>query len=101
VVSCGPSLAESFIRQVAGDASRTDLEFFNHPIKRLYTRHVLAKSWFESALTKLPAERASEAAKRKFLLQLGVAHSNRATKEVLLAFWLQCTGMSSNYRPLG
>jgi len=101
ITSYGPSLASAFVRQIAGEASRMDLDHLNQPIKKLYTRHVHAKAWFEAALNQVPDEKADSATKRKFLLQLGVAHSNRATKDVLQTFWSHCNGMSSNYKPLG
>jgi hypothetical protein len=73
VVTYGQALASAFIRQVSGDASRGDLEHFNNPIRKLYTRHVLAKSWFERALSEeVPEQKANDVTKRRFLLQLGM-----------------------------
>jgi hypothetical protein len=73
VLTYGQALAAAFVRQVSGEASRIDLESFNNPIKKLYTRHVLAKSWFERALMdEVSTSKADDATKRKFLLQLGM-----------------------------
>jgi hypothetical protein len=100
ILTYGPMLANAFIRQVSGESTRVDLEFFNQPIKKLYTRNVNAKSWFQQAITQIPDTKADSKIKGRFLLQLGVAHSNRATKEVLTGFWSHCNGIGADYRPL-
>lgn len=46
----GPMLAEALIYNISGHASRSELEKLFDPLKKLVTRQVRSKSWFEAAL---------------------------------------------------
>jgi hypothetical protein len=114
----GPSLANAFIRQVTGLASRLDLSDFAVTIRQFLKRDPRAKVWMQQALAaNVPVEKADEVAQRAFIqriaLYVGVvlkqgicanhkyrARDHRTMKEVLTQFWSACLGMSSQYKPL-
>ncbi|KAF2434747.1 ARM repeat-containing protein [Tothia fuscella] len=96
----GPQLAIALMVQVAGNAMRTDLDWFAAPLMILVKRHVRAKSWLEQALTSINSTSTQDSAKRmRFLKQLSVANTLFSTKKVMTAFWSQCKGLEGAYAP--
>jgi hypothetical protein len=69
----GPRLAAALIHQVAGNATRTDLDWYAEPLKAFCTRHVQTKKWLEAALMEndFPAQVSPEV-RRRFLKQLSM-----------------------------
>ena len=70
--------------------------------RKLIRRHVNAKAWVEAALNQeIPeSEKMNAAAKKRFVTQLGMNNSQRGTKEIMVAFWNDCRGVSGVYAPL-
>jgi hypothetical protein len=61
------------IRQIAGNGTRTDLDFLCGPLTKLMKRHPQAKSWLEAGLMSNDVPQTVEVAeRRRFLQQLGV-----------------------------
>lgn len=65
----GPLLAASLIRNVGGNAARSELDRISEPLKKLVTQHVKAKLWLEQALAdaSFPSSRVTPEEKSMFL----------------------------------
>jgi hypothetical protein len=69
----GPRLAMGIIRNVAGGATRTDLDWFAEPLKKLSTRTVYARKLLEEALAAVDAGPAvGPDIKARFMKQIAV-----------------------------
>jgi hypothetical protein len=97
----GPALSAAIVRQIAGNATRVDLEFFAGPLRKLLKQHVQAKAWLEGALaSEVPNEKVDEATKKRLVLQLGIVNTQRQTKELITGFWSLCQGIGQSYAPM-
>jgi hypothetical protein len=69
----GPRLAEAFIRQIAGGASRLDLSDFAVALRQFIKRDSHAPNWIQTALaTNVPEDKVDKDAQRIFLQQIGM-----------------------------
>lgn len=95
----GPSLASSLIRNIGGNAARSELDRLSEPLKKLTAQHVNAKTWLEAALTDIsfPSSRVSLNDKTMFLKKILSLRGNRQTNQVIRDFWLACRGSSFAY----
>jgi len=68
----GPLIAQSLMRNVGGDASRSQLDKLSEPLKRLVVQHVQAKTWLEQALqdVEFPSRLVSTEDKSVFLKKI-------------------------------
>lgn len=46
----GPLLARSLVRNIGGNASRSELDKLSEPLKKLVVQHPRAKQWLEAGL---------------------------------------------------
>lgn len=69
VTAVGPLLAQSIIRNIGGNASRSELDKISEPLKRLAAYHPRAKAWLEAALAhpSFPASHVSDMEKSMFV----------------------------------
>ena len=73
VAHYGPGLAEAFIRQISGNATRTDLSDFATVIRAYLKRDFRAKQWLEQALnTYVPTTKVNDEARRGFLQKISM-----------------------------
>ncbi|TDZ28985.1 Importin beta-like protein [Colletotrichum spinosum] len=65
----GPFLAQSIIRNVGGNASRSELDRLSEPLKKMVGHHLNARAWLEQALfdPSFPSQQVSREAKLIFL----------------------------------
>ncbi|TDZ28210.1 hypothetical protein CTRI78_v012098 [Colletotrichum trifolii] len=65
----GPFLAQSIIRNVGGNASRSELDRLSEPLKKMVSHHLNARAWLEQALfdPSFPSQQVSREAKLIFL----------------------------------
>jgi hypothetical protein len=69
----GPGFSMAFARQIAGGATRLDLEFLAGPSRKLVHRSVHAKKWIEEALSRaVPQDKVSLETRQRFVHQLGL-----------------------------
>jgi hypothetical protein len=69
----GPGFSMAFARQIAGGATRVDLDFFAGPARKLLRRSVHAKKWIEDALSHaVPQDKISLETRQRFIHQLGL-----------------------------
>ena len=104
------------MRNIAGGATRGDLEWFVDPLKKFMTRTIHAKRLLEEALASIDAGPAvGPDVKARFLKSIAVyvdltCHSfhtltmfrsqgTGTVKKVVTNFWSQCRGIDINYAP--
>jgi len=65
----GPMLSQSLVRNIGGNASRSELDKLSDPLKKLVTKHIKAQSWLEQALNdaSFPSSKVTPADKAAFL----------------------------------
>lgn len=116
----GPLLAQSLARNIGGNASRSELDRLSEPVKRLVSRHPMAKEWLQSGLDhpSFPSDKVSPEQKALFVKKLircvfwwtprpkhlhvmltyGCSlRGSRATNQVIREFWLSARGSSFAY----
>jgi hypothetical protein len=69
----GPALAGAFMRQISGNATRTDLADFALVIRAYLKRDPRAKQWLEQALNgHVPQAKVDDAHRRAFLQKIAM-----------------------------
>ena len=65
----GPGVTLSLIRNIGGNASRSELDKVTDPLKKLASLHPSAQSWIQAALfhPSFPSQNVSEKEKMMFL----------------------------------
>ncbi|MBE3047089.1 hypothetical protein IMZ48_32110 [Candidatus Bathyarchaeota archaeon] len=65
----GPEVTLSLIRNIGGNASRSELDKVTDPLKKLASSHPSAQSWIQAALfhPSFPSQNVSEKEKMMFL----------------------------------
>jgi hypothetical protein len=68
----GPAVTQSLIRNIGGNASRSELDKLSDPIKKMAAQQVMAMSWIETALfhPSFPSQNISSQDKRVFARKL-------------------------------
>lgn len=68
----GPLLARSLVRNIGGNASRSELDKLSEPLKKLVIAHPQAKQWLEAGLVdpSFSSEHVTEADKSTFLKKI-------------------------------
>lgn len=68
----GPMLCLSLIRNIGGNALRSELDKLSEPLKKLVVRYTMAKRWLEAALhhEHFPSSLISEEQKALFLKKI-------------------------------
>ena len=108
----GPKLCHVLIRNISGEAARSDLETLTEPLRKLVVSHARAKSWLQDALSShsFISQRVDESQKRIWLQQiikfvtldiLNAEHlayeyyslrGERGTNAIVKEFWMACRG---------
>ena len=65
----GPLLAQSLARNIGGNASRSELDKLSEPVKKLVSRHTMAKHWLQAGLDhpSFPSDKISPEQKALFV----------------------------------
>ncbi|KAK6436142.1 member of the karyopherin-beta [Oleoguttula sp. CCFEE 5521] len=87
----GESFAASLVRQMTGQANRSELDYVSAPLRVLVSLHgTQAKQWLEAALW--PVAQPDEV-KSRFLLQIMGLRGGAKTRDVVREFWIGCRGL--------
>lgn len=94
-----PDLVKALIHNIAGYASRSQLEWVAEPYRRLVKRCPEWRSCTEQALygSDFPSSRVDDATKRRFVLQVASLRGDERTHTIIKDFWLICRGMPNGY----
>jgi hypothetical protein len=65
----GPEVARLLVRNIGGNAARSELDKLAEPVKKLVVNHPAAGRWLEAALVhpSFPSQKVSDEEKRMFL----------------------------------
>ncbi|OQO04534.1 hypothetical protein B0A48_09456 [Cryoendolithus antarcticus] len=85
----GQAVASSFIRQVSGQANRSELDYVSAPLRVLVTLP-RSKQWLEAPLW---AVAQPDEVKNRFLLQVVGLRGGVKTRDVVREFWVGCRGL--------
>ncbi|KAL0931593.1 uncharacterized protein CTRU02_212547 [Colletotrichum truncatum] len=68
----GPMLAQSIVRNIGGNASRSELDRLSEPLKKMVSHHTKARAWLEAALfdASFPSRQISDEDKTIFLKKI-------------------------------
>lgn len=68
----GPTLAQSLIQNIGGNAARSELDKLSDPLKKLVFQNVHARQWLEAALNddSFPSDKVSLADRSMFLKKI-------------------------------
>lgn len=72
ITQLGPMLAQSVVRNIGGNASRSELDRLSEPLKKMMSHHVKARVWIEQALfdPSFPGQQISAEEKLLFLKKI-------------------------------
>lgn len=72
ITQLGPLLAQSIIRNIGGNASRSELDRLSEPLKKMVSQHAKARIWLEQALfdPSFPGQQVSGEDKTGFLKKI-------------------------------
>jgi hypothetical protein len=95
----GPLLCQSLARNIGGNASRSELDKLSEPLKKLVSRHPMAKDWLEAALndSSFPSEKVTPEQKSLFVKKVISLRGARTTNQLVREFWLAARGSSFAY----
>ncbi|KAF6822298.1 importin 13 [Colletotrichum plurivorum] len=99
IAQLGPMLAQSLIRNIGGNASRSELDRLSEPLKKMISHHAKARTWLEEALfgPGFPAQQISPEEKSTFLKKIISLRGARGTTQVAREFWLTARGSKFAY----
>ncbi|KAK1756246.1 armadillo-type protein [Echria macrotheca] len=93
----GPLFTNSLIRNIGGNAMRSELDKLSDPLKKLVVQQSRAQMWLESALRDLSSSHVTAADKSVFLKRVLGLRGARQTNQVVRDFWLACRGSNFAY----
>ncbi|KAK7934986.1 hypothetical protein PG985_000481 [Apiospora marii] len=95
----GPTLAQSLIQNIGGNAARSELDKLSDPLKKLVFQNVHARQWLEAALNddSFPSDKVTLADRSMFLKKITSLRGSRATNQVVKEFWVSCRGTGLGY----
>ncbi|KZL75180.1 importin 13 [Colletotrichum incanum] len=99
IAQLGPLLAQSIIRNIGGNASRSELDRLSEPLKKMVNHHAKARVWLEQALhdSAFPSQQVSGDEKAMFLKKIINLRGARGTNQVVRDFWLAARGSKFAY----
>lgn len=96
----GPRFVACLMRQIGGQAQRSDLDFLCEPLKALLLHQRNVQKWLQEGIASdsLQNPNVSSDDRQKFLRQLVAARGDgKKTKELARAFWAACRGTVVSY----
>ncbi|KAK1598807.1 armadillo-type protein [Colletotrichum navitas] len=99
ITQLGPLLARSIIRNIGGNASRSELDRLSEPLKKMVNHHAKARVWLEQALydSSFPGQQLSDDEKALFVRKIINLRGSRGTNQVVRDFWLAARGSKFAY----
>ncbi|KAK2000503.1 hypothetical protein LX36DRAFT_654334 [Colletotrichum falcatum] len=99
ITQLGPLLAQSIIRNIGGNASRSELDRLSEPLKKMVNHHAKARIWLEQALydSSFTGQQLSGDEKALFLRKIINLRGSRGTNQVVREFWLAARGSKFAY----
>ncbi|KAK1979492.1 armadillo-type protein [Colletotrichum cereale] len=99
ITQLGPLLARSIVRNIGGNASRSELDRLSEPLKKMVNHHAKARIWLEQALydPSFPGQQLSSDEKALFLRKIINLRGSRGTNQVVREFWLAARGSKFAY----
>lgn len=72
ITHLGPLLARCLIRNIGGNAARSELDKVSEPLKKLVNQHVKARPWLEQSLfdSSFPGQQLSHEDRSAFLKKI-------------------------------
>lgn len=100
ILRVGPLLMGVLMDNIAGKASRTDLDRLADPFRTLVARYPEARLWLEQSLNenRLSKDRVGPQEKKRFFDKVMLLRGSAKTKACIKDFWIQCRGTPSEYR---
>ena len=95
----GPQLCHALIRNISGEAARSDLDTISLPLKKLIFAQPRAKRWLSEALnsTSFVSDKISSTEKRVWLEKVMGLRGGAATNKAVKELWMSCWGTNMDY----
>ena len=95
----GPQLCHALIRNISGEAARSDLDTISLPLKKLVFAQPRAKRWLSEALNSASfvSDKVNSTEKRVWLEKAMGLRGGAATNKAVKEFWMSCRGTNMDY----
>ncbi|KAL9072773.1 MAG: hypothetical protein Q9161_003314 [Pseudevernia consocians] len=95
----GPQLCYLLVRNIGGEAARSELDVLAEPLKKLIFAQPQAKTWLSNALSSedFPSQKVGTTEKRVWLQKIINLRGARATNAAVKDFWIACRGAEFAY----
>ncbi|KAF6223554.1 hypothetical protein HO133_000397 [Letharia lupina] len=95
----GPQLCHLLVRNIGGEAARSELDVLAEPLKKLIFAQPQAKMWLSNALSSedFPSQKVGSTEKRIWLQKIINLRGARATNSAVKDFWIACRGAEFAY----
>ena len=95
----GPQLCRALIRNISGEAARSELDVLSLPLKKLVFAQPQAKQWLADALssTSFVSDKIGYTEKRVWLQKIMSLRGGARTNQVVREFWMTCRGTNMDY----
>lgn len=95
----GPQLCHALIRNIGGEAARSELDILSLPLKKLVFAQPQAKQWLSDALgsTSFVSDKVDSTGKRLWLQKIMSLRGGGLTNQTVREFWMICRGTNMDY----
>ena len=95
----GPQLCHALIRNISGDAARSELDVISLPLKKLVFAQPLARTWLLKALQSdsFTSRKVDDTMKRLWLQKVMSLRGGAPTNSAVRELWMTCRGMNMDY----
>ncbi|CAD6563862.1 MAG: hypothetical protein ASARMPREDX12_000112 [Alectoria sarmentosa] len=95
----GPQLCHILVRNIGGEAARSELDVLAEPLKKLVFAQPQAKVWLSNALSSedFPSQKVGSTEKRVWLQKILRLRGAKATNAAVKDFWMACRGTEFAY----
>ena len=95
----GSQVCDVLVRQIGGEAQRSELEILAEPLKKLVFSQPMAKQWLTTALesSTFPSTKVSLEERRFWLQKVMNLRGSGRTSLAVKDFWVACRGSEFGY----
>ncbi|SLM38968.1 Importin-beta, N-terminal domain [Lasallia pustulata] len=99
MIEYGPLLSQALMRNIGGQAARSELDVVAEPLKKMVFKQPGSKAWLDEALFSdtFPSQSVGPEEKRIWLQKVMKLRGAKGTNQVIRDFWIACRGTSLSY----
>ena len=95
----GPQLCHALVRNISGEAERSELDRISYPLRKLISAEPRAKAWLSDALQSgsFTSDKVDLTARRLWLQKIMGLRGGAATNSAVKELWMSCRGTNMDY----